>query len=223
MAAGAFYIESKDFKALQQHLSEAQLSVARGFVSGGGSTPHIRRAFEDIGRRGVETVKQHVPVYGGQHSPQGVLNVAGHLGRRHSTPGAAAVGSLRDSITKRVSGGNVAIRSAWAGPLILQEFGGTSFWQRQASAGMLRRGNRRHESVVQSAARAGVHGHTVYRKFRKPRGYAIWNWAYHIRDYIGPRLGEGLKDEFASHDIELKVGLNGGLEGDLQAEPFARM
>jgi len=222
MATGGYYIESKDIKELRVHLSEAQLAISRGFVHGGGSTPHLRQAFADIGERGVRDVKSRVPVYGGQHSPQSVYNTGGWFGRRHSAPGGGAVGSLRDSISKRVSGGNVAVRAAWSGPLILQEFGGTSFWSRQVSAGMLRKGNRAHRSVVESAERAGVRGHVIYRKHRQPRGYFIWNWAYYLRGYIGQRLGEGLKDEFASYNIELEVGLNGGLEGDLQSEPFAR-
>jgi len=162
-----------------------------------GYRKEMRGVNEKIQRRAVVDVKRNAPM--GHRSAKD--------SHSHKPPG---------TLKRRVYGKATFARAAVGvhdpgGYLILQEFGGTSFWHR-GGAGVIRAANRGHAalSAMGGSKRlanvsVGGKGHFIYYKPRKPRGYFIWNEAYHLRHFVGSTYAHGLADIGAKHGVAVTV------------------
>lgn len=135
-------------------------------------------------------------------------------------------GAIKASVKHKASYNSARV-SAGGGMtphIYIQEFGGLSYWHRLGT-GMGRFLNPGHKKVQVMApyllaGRALFRGHKIYYKPRMPRGYFIWNVAYHIRGYIGETLTRGIADVCERHGILVNVV---STRIDIpQAPPFVR-
>lgn len=171
--------------------------LLKGLKGMSGYRKDLRTTNERIMRRAVVDVKRHAPM--GHRSSKD--------SHSHKPPG---------TLKRRVYGKATYIRASVGvhdpgGYLILQEFGGTSFWHR-GGAGAIRAVNRGHIalSVMVGGRRmanvsVGGKGHIVYHKARMPRGYFVWNEAYHLRQFIGSTYTHGLADIGKKYGLAVKV------------------
>ena len=184
MGTGAFFIEEKGLEELLRGLEGTERGVK-----------DLKKLYGELGRRAGLYVKVHEPIYAGP------------------TKGRQVTIHLQDH-TKGGGG-----KSAWAKVsgvpyLILQEFGGTSWWHKGA-AGSLRKLNRGHVSFEKQ----GVGGHAIYKKKRNPKGYFIWNVWWRLRHEVGVKLTAGIKDIAEKNGLHMDV-TESGL--DLEQKPWNR-
>ena len=201
MRGGSYYIEAEGLDELI-----AGLKGMKGYRR------DLKAAHDRIARLAAVNVKRNVPT--GHRSPKD--------SHSHKPPGTLRRRVYAKSTYMRAS---VGIHDP-GGYLLLQEFGGTSFWHR-GGAGAIRAANKKH--VALSAMRDGQRvanvsggggGHVIYYKPRKPRGYFIWNVAYHMRSQIGSTYMRGLVGVAAKHDLHMVIK---STNLDLpQAEPLGR-
>ena len=164
--------------------------LIKGMAGSSKDLKNLTRLSRDVAQMAGQDVRRRVPVY---------------HGTRRGTPR----GILRAEVE---SGGNR--RGAWVqmhdriGILILQEFGGTSFWHR-SGRGAIR--SSFHEGAAAAAARAGVKGHVIYKKPHKKYGYFIWNVAYRLRYRLSKKYMQGIADIIKRNGIAVDLGTSADL------------
>ncbi|HAM57210.1 MAG TPA: hypothetical protein DCQ64_18110 [Candidatus Rokubacteria bacterium] len=199
MARGGYFIGERGTDELAAALKAA-----------GGKTSELRAVHKRIGEMAAKNVRPNVPVYRGSKKDS----------KTHRGPGY-----LRGT----VKGGASAQRS-WvemddkSGVLILMEFGGKSYWHR-GGKGALRATNRGHNAVEAfgKAVRVGLYserGHISYTRARKPRGYFIWNVAYHLRHEIASEYAYGIKGVLNDHGLQFETAASPSL--DIKPQTFGR-
>lgn len=203
MAKGAYYVGVTGIDELR----EALLATSRGLIADE-SLP-MQPYYLNIAEEGAREARSKAPV--GRPSRKD--------SRSHLPPG-----SLRDSIVAGATSKSAWIRSDWEGPLILQEFGGKSWWKRGREGGWATgAAYGRSRSVGAFTTRsARFRQHLVYEKPRVKFGYFIWNVGYRIRHYTGRQIAEGLRDIAARNGLAIDIASDGALQGDLRAEEFRR-
>jgi hypothetical protein len=175
---------------------EALDQLSRALRASAGGMRDMRSVYENIASYAHTNVIAHAP--GPYPSSKD--------GAGQPPPGAVKM-SVRHKATynsARVSAGGAMVPH-----IFIQEFGGLSYWH-TLGAGMGRFLNPGHKKVVVIgsyvlAGRALFHGHKIYYKPRMPRGYFIWNVAWHIRGYIGSTLTRGIADVCQGHGILVNV------------------
>jgi hypothetical protein len=165
-----------------------------------GGLRDMRNVFRDIATRAEANVRAHTPgPYPGYRDGAG------------QPPPGAIKKSLKSGATWA---------SAWVSAgdgdtphIYIQEFGGLSYWHRQGR-GVPRGRSMKKRILVGSeyglpgqliAGSTMFKGHKIYRKPRKPRGYFIWNVAWHVRKFIGTRLTNGVAQVCIDHGIAASV------------------
>jgi hypothetical protein len=178
MSTGGFYIEEKGLQELVRGLE----ATDRGLKD-------LKKIYGEMGRHAGLYVKGHEPVYGGP------------------TKGRQVTIHLQDH-TKGGGGKNAWASVSGVPYLIVQEFGGTSFWHK-GGAGSLRKLNRGHRSF----AAQGAKGHPIYKKPRNPKGYFIWNVWWRLRSYTGEKLTSGIQDISEKNGLHMEITDSGlGME-----------
>jgi hypothetical protein len=120
----------------------------------------------------------------------------------HLLRGIKPIGSARNA--------SVAVSDGGYGYLILQEFGGKSYWH-GSGRGALRQANRAHAAVETlsggyiGTGRVATKGHIIYTKPRRTRGYFIWNAAYRERAYIGKAYSDAIERAFERHGVRIEM------------------
>ena len=175
MPVGGFYIDAKGLKELQKGLE----GTARGVKD-------LSRLYGEMGRHAGLYAMAKEPVYGG---PAKGRQVTIHL----------------QDHTKGGGGKNAWARVTGVPYLILQEFGGSSFWSR-SGAGSARAAKRAlHVKTHAALVKAGAKGHIIYRKPKRARGYFIFNVWYELRGYVGEKLTGGLRDIGEKNSLHMDV------------------
>ena len=191
MAAGGFYIDSSDLDRFALRMKGMR-----------GAFKDMRSVHERVARRAAVDVKMRAPL--GKRSAKD--------SRSHMPPGY-----LKRSIRGRATRSNayVSAGAPHMGYLFLQEFGGSAYWH-TGGRGSLRATNTGHAAVKQfgKAVLVGLyseHGHIVYQKSRKPRGYFIWNVAFRLRSTIAVMYCKGLAEVGAKHGISVTAAASPSL------------
>jgi len=176
-----------------------------------GNLRDLREIHREIGRAAEINVEKNVPVYMRRNS----------LADRSKWRATSRTGKRPGYLKSRVKGGG-GTKSSWveirddSGVLILQEFGGMSFWQQQGK-GIIRSANRRHIGYKTmrewGLGQGGSSGHFIYEKPRKPRGYFIWNVAWHMRNEIADTYCRGLARIADQHGISMDIARSPALDG----------
>lgn len=105
-----------------------------------------------------------------------------------------------------------------SGVLMLQEFGGHSFWH-GSGHGAVRKLNYRHEGVVAAAGRYRIRGHLLYTKPRRKLGYFLWNVAFRRRAIMSDVLVKGVADVCKKNGIAVDASLGGSLDMKGEGSP----
>lgn len=175
---------------------EALDQLAEALRASAGGVKDMRAVYENIASYAHTNVVAHAP---GPYS-------SSKDGAGQPPPGAIK-GSVKHKAT--YNSARVGAGGAMTPHIYIQEFGGLSYWHR-LGAGMGRFLNPGHKKVQVMApyllaGRALFRGHRIYYKARLPRGYFIWNVAYHIRGYIGDTLTRGIAGVCEKHGILVNV------------------
>ena len=177
MPLGGYYLEVQG----ADELKRALVGTARGIKD-------LSRAHRAIGKMVGDYARANAPEgHGSSHDGRGHAP-AGFLKAR-TTGGGGAAGAYVQAVTEPFH------------YLMVQEFGGTSFWHKGA-AGSLR--TKAHRGNAAQAARAHTHGHAIYKKPRQPRGYFLWNAPWRIRSRIGNEYAMALSQIAVANGIEIE-------------------
>lgn len=171
--------------------------IKTGLKASRGGARDLRRAYGHVAETAGHYVRRHVPVGSGS-----AKDGAGHLPPGHLR------GTVRWGAT--VNGPWVSAGDGETTYLVLQEFGGTSFWHR-GGRGALRAANRGHVAIESLGISKGG-GHTVYKKPRNPLGYFIWNTGYRLRSQIGEQLHFGLGQALRMHGLPYEMPASPALD-----------
>ena len=191
---------------------------AAALKAAAGNLRDLREVHSEIADIAKTDVQRNVPVYMRRNS----------LADRSKWRATSRSGKRPGYLKSTVKAGSSPMRS-WVsmvdptGVLILQEFGGKSYWH-GAGRGALRAVNRAHWGVASmgggyiGTTRGGrwgykVRGHIVYAKPRKARGYFIWNVAWHMRQQIADTYCRGLARVANKHGIEFEIARSPELQG----------
>ena len=157
----------------------------------------IHREMVEIARA---KVRADVPIYRGQHSrakPDKIRRGS------HTWLGTAY---LADHITKS-SSMNVGWIADEAPYLIVQEFGGSSYWHTGGSHGMRDKAHSGVEKLKGGRIRVGHttrKGQIIYHKPRRELGYFLWNVAFRKRLALSAVYERGLNAICAKHGLKLE-------------------
>jgi hypothetical protein len=164
----------------------------------------LGKAHRKIGKMAGEYVKGHEPLPSYDTRKDGKAHMPLGWMQSHTKGGGGW------------AGGYVEVNTEPAHYLMVQEFGGSSYWFRGA-AGSLR--DPHHSGVRQAVAghirvgRQMVRGHIIYKKARNPRGYFLWNVVWRLRDPIGRIYTEELEAIAERNSLPLEfMSSNLGLE-----------
>lgn len=183
MAVGEYYIDI-DASGLTE--------LANALEQTAGGVKDLSKLYRTIGKKAEWYVKTHQPIYTG--SPKD--------SKTHPPPG------FMQSRTKGGGGKAAWVSVSKVDYLIMQEFGGASYWHRYgAGAGRAVARKVRPKGGYSGMTMTGSRGsgHIIYKKPRKKRGYFIWNVAYRLRSYIGEQLTTGILDIGAKHGLGMEV------------------
>jgi len=189
MPVGGYYIEMQG----ADELKRALLATERGMKD-------LSKVHRDIGKMAGQYVRAHEPLPSYDQRKDGKGHLPAGWLQAHTKGGGGKAGAYVEASTQP------------ANYLMIQEFGGTSFWHK-SGRGALRAANRAHRTNVEAASRAGIRGHTIYKKARNPRGYFLWNVVWRLRDPIGRMYTNELEAVAAKNDLPLEFTTsNLGLE-----------
>lgn len=184
---------------------------AAALKAAAGNLRDLRDVHREIGRMAEINVEQHVPVYMRMNS----------FAQRSKWRATSKSGKRPGYLKSRVTGGGSA-KSSWVeikddtGVLMLQEFGGMSFWHQQGK-GIIRSANRRHVGYKEMGrwglGQGGSSGHFIYEKPRQQRGYFIWNVGWHMRNEIADKYCRGLARIADKHGINMDIARSPALDG----------
>lgn len=163
MATGGYFIHEEGLTILKDGLD----STARGMKD-------MANMYGEIGRHAGMYVMGKEPIYAGPAK-----------GRRETI-------HLQDH-TKGGGGKTAWVKVSGVPYLMVQEFGGSSYWYRGGGPGLVRALNRGHKSHAALGAKVNGTGHIIYRKDRKPRGYFLWNVWWNLRSYVGEKMTTGIR------------------------------